>query len=357
MERTPLVTIVTPVYNGEKYLAECVDSVLRQTYQCFEYVIVDNYSKDATRQIAERFAAQDKRISVRSPERFLNVIENHNFAIEQAAPQSEYCKMVHADDRLAPECVQKMVELAELHPSVGLVSSYRLHGSLVIPWDLPYPSTVISGADITRASLLGEYEVFGCPSTTLLRLSVARATKPFYNEANRLHADTEAGYQALSSSDFGFVHQVLSFTRLHETSITTTSARRLESLMLVRLQLILKYGPKVFSPAELEFVKRRYLRYYLSFLGRALFTTRGTAFWDYHLGGLRELNCPLTKPKLCAVGITEAVKICFDLPRLGSSLKRALDARSIPARLTGPNNPVAEIGRLDKWCGKWDVKH
>ena len=44
----PLVSVVTPVYNGDKYLADCVESVLKQTYQNWEYVIVNNCSTDRT---------------------------------------------------------------------------------------------------------------------------------------------------------------------------------------------------------------------------------------------------------------------------------------------------------------------
>ena len=62
--KQPLVSVVTPVYNEEKNLAECIESVLAQTYPNWEYVIVNNRSTDRSLEIAQRYAAQDARIRV-----------------------------------------------------------------------------------------------------------------------------------------------------------------------------------------------------------------------------------------------------------------------------------------------------
>src|SRR5579862_6129192 len=112
----PLVSIVTPVYNGEEYLVECIESVLAQTYQNWEYVIVNNCSTDNTAEIASRYQARDARIKLVNCTDFLGVIGNHNRAFRLISPQSAYCKVVCADDSLFPECVQKLVETAEQNP-------------------------------------------------------------------------------------------------------------------------------------------------------------------------------------------------------------------------------------------------
>src|SRR4030095_4995561 len=61
---SPLVSVVTPVYNGERYLAECIESVLAQTYQNWEYIIVNNCSTDRTREIGESYGRKDERIRI-----------------------------------------------------------------------------------------------------------------------------------------------------------------------------------------------------------------------------------------------------------------------------------------------------
>src|SRR5439155_14855095 len=99
----PLVSVVTPVYNGEKYLSECIESVLAQTYQNWEYIIVNNCSTDNSLEIAQGYAKKDPRIGIHNNPEFVGVIQNHNIAFRQVASASKYCKVVHADDWLFPE--------------------------------------------------------------------------------------------------------------------------------------------------------------------------------------------------------------------------------------------------------------
>ena len=127
-QNQPLVSVVTPVYNGERYLSDCIESVIRQTYKHWEYVIVNNCSTDGTAKIAENYASKDNRIRVSHNREFLNIIPNWNHALRQISPDSKYCKVLHADDLLFPECIEQMVELAETNPSVNIVASYRVNG-------------------------------------------------------------------------------------------------------------------------------------------------------------------------------------------------------------------------------------
>jgi len=76
MSEEPLVTVLTPVYNGEAFLEECIESVLRQTYRNYEYIIVNNCSKDRTPEIASQYAKRDSRIRVHNNNDFVGVIEN-----------------------------------------------------------------------------------------------------------------------------------------------------------------------------------------------------------------------------------------------------------------------------------------
>src|SRR5712692_7142061 len=104
----PLVGVVTPVYNGEKYLAECIESVLAQNYQNWEYIIVNNCSTDGSLKIAQTYAHRDARIRIYNNREFVSVIQNHNITFRQLSPESKYCKVVHADDWLFPDCIMQM---------------------------------------------------------------------------------------------------------------------------------------------------------------------------------------------------------------------------------------------------------
>src|SRR5918912_579836 len=182
-QEQPLVSVVTPVYNGEKYLVECVESVLTQTYHNWEYIIVNNCSTDRSLDIAEKYASCDARIRIHNNHKFLSVIQNHNVAFRQISPKSHYCKIVHADEWLFPECIRLMVEVARANTSVGIVGSYSLYDSRVECDRLPYPSTVLSGRELCRSTLLGDLYLFLSPTCLLIRSDLIRNREPFYNEA------------------------------------------------------------------------------------------------------------------------------------------------------------------------------
>jgi glycosyltransferase involved in cell wall biosynthesis len=237
------VWVVTPVYNGERYLAECIESVLAQTHENWRYLIVDNVSTDRTPEIAADYAARDERISLHRADRFRPMIENWNHAMRQLPPDADYVKVVHADDVLYPDCLEEMVAVAEEHPSVGLVSAFRLFGVRVYSdRAVPFGTNVVPGHEVCRRTLLGDYYLFGSPSTTLLRADCVRERESFYNEEN-LHSDAEACFDVLQTRDLGFVHQVLTYTRLHAEAATPTSDR-LGTYRQGWFFIVTKYGPR-----------------------------------------------------------------------------------------------------------------
>ena len=141
----PLVSVVTPFYNTEDFLAECIESVLRQSYRNFEYILSNNHSSDRSPQIAEEYARRDPRIRLIDHTEFLDQIGNYNRALRDISSSSKYLKIVQADDWLYPECLEKMVPVAEAHPSVSIVSAYCLRGREIANVGLPHSTPVYSG--------------------------------------------------------------------------------------------------------------------------------------------------------------------------------------------------------------------
>jgi glycosyltransferase involved in cell wall biosynthesis len=286
----PLVSVVTPVYNTAKYLAECVESVLAQTYSNWEYVISDNRSSDRSLEIARSYAAQDPRIRVLQHDVHLDVLQNWNRSLREMSADSKYCKIVHADDWLFPECLERMVALAEEHPRVGIVGSYRLEENRVTLDGLPPTVTVIPGRELARSTLLGRpYPyLFGAPTQTLFRADLVRARDPFYDEEH-LQSDTGACYDLLGESDFGFVHQVLTFTRRHNETVTA-SVRSKSTYHPGQLWLHLRYGPLYLTSEEYERRLALWLGWYSWSLVRRAPRVRDPAFRDYHLDVLKMLR-------------------------------------------------------------------
>ena len=294
----PLVSILTPVYNTEKYLDECIKSVIAQTYENWEYIIVNNCSTDKSLEIAQKYSKQHERISVYNNIDFLDVIQNFNNAFHKISPKSKYCKVVLADDWIFPECIEKMVQINETNPSVGIVGSYRLEENRVTLEGLPYPSTVVAGKDICRFHLInnpGHY-IFGSLSNLLIRSDLIRNRDKFLNESN-IHADTEICYEILQKYDFGFIHQVLSFTRRHNESVTS-KIQQYQTNYITLLLILNKYGSHFLNSKEYKMVFEQYLNKYYKMLAGNIFKFKGKEFWFYHRNEMKNLGLSLRKMKL-----------------------------------------------------------
>jgi glycosyltransferase involved in cell wall biosynthesis len=317
----PFVSIITPVYNGEAYLKECIESVLAQTYSNWEYIIVNNCSTDGTLRIAEEYSRRDSRIRVRSNDTLLPIIANHNRAFLLMSPESKYCKVVSADDWVFPECLARMVALCEANPNVGVVGSYQLSGGgekwYLRTYGLPYYSTVISGREISRAHLLGKLDVLGDPTSSLYRADLVRRTDSFFPNPTA-EADVSAIYECLRVSDFGFVHQVLSYERLHVDQISTTS-KRLNAYLSSKIGDVRTYGPFFLSPEESEARINELTKEYYEYLAKSAMRFRDSRFWSFHREKLKDVGRPLSGFKL-ANAIT--VKILDLLMNPGRLLKR-----------------------------------
>ncbi len=287
--RPPLVSVVTPVYNGDLYLRKCIDSILAQTHSNWEYTIVNNCSTDETLAIAKEYAEKDKRIRVHDNEEFLDVIASHNLAFRLISPNSKYCKVVSADDWLFPECIAQMVAIADANPSVSIVGSYQLSGGSSnwhVQWDeLPYPSTVLPGREACRRHLLGS-NVFANPTSLLYRSDLVRGQQRFYPNS-RSGADTSACLKYLQQTDFGFVHQVLSYERNHEAAVSA-KCRYLNSFIVDRLYDLIEYGPIYLTPDEFGECLNSTLAAYYQFLATSIFHFRDKEFWNYHKRSIAE---------------------------------------------------------------------
>jgi glycosyltransferase involved in cell wall biosynthesis len=293
----PLVGVLTPVYNGERFIADCIRSVLAQTYTQFRYVIVNNCSTDRTLEIAQSFAKQDPRITIHDNPEFLSVVDNHNNAFRLMPEGAKYCKIVGADDWLFPNCIAELVKVAEEYPTVGMVSSYVLDGTRV-GWDgLPFPSTFTSGREICRMRFLKGLKVFGGPSNSLLRASVVEARQPFYKVGN-YHGDNEAYLDLLQEYDFGFVHQVLSYNRRDEHSRTTAFLRKVNSYVVADIEELTRFGPIYLTEEERAPLLRQATKRYYRFLAQSVLDFQDREFWTYHRERMQALGTGIDYFKL-----------------------------------------------------------
>ncbi len=282
-----VVSVVTPVYNGQAHLAECIESVIAQSFSDWEYIILDNASTDATAEIAQRYAAQDARIKYHRNDTTLPIIENWNTSMRLIGGESRYCKVIHADDILMSDCLQKMVAVADQHPRVTLIGAYRIDGVGVNMDSIAYPTAVVSGAELARDRFLARInDQFGSPSSVMYRADKVREKVDFYDASN-FHADTDVCIDLLRDGDYGFVHQVLTYTRRHMGAESPT-ARKLGSHGVGRMLTLQKFGHHFLTDAEYTRAMDMQLRFYYRFLATDIRRFTDVKFRQYHMNFLRE---------------------------------------------------------------------
>src|SRR2546426_3051530 len=160
----------------------------------------------------------------------------------------------------------------------------------------PYPSDVISGREVCRKLYLENLYVFGTPNSLLFRSALVQSRDPFYNESN-LHADSETCCALLKSCDFGFVHQVLTFTRERPGSLTEFTDD-MNTLIVGRLHDLVTHGPDHLTREEFEICLDRKLSEYYEFLARSLVQGRDKKFWDYHKRKLNDAGVGFNRTRL-----------------------------------------------------------
>ncbi|SHJ78358.1 Glycosyltransferase involved in cell wall bisynthesis [Alicyclobacillus tolerans] len=115
----PLVSVLMPIYNGEKYLYQSIQSVLNQSYENFELILMDDGSNDLSVEVIKHF--QDQRIRFYSSSINRGLFPAHNWLIKQS--RGEFIKFLHQDDILPPDSLLEYVKLLESNEKLAFVAA------------------------------------------------------------------------------------------------------------------------------------------------------------------------------------------------------------------------------------------
>ncbi len=118
---TPVVSVVMPTYNGERFLRPAIASILNQTFSDFELIVVDDASTDSTPQILAELTDNDARLIVLTNDRNLGIAGATNRAL--AAARGQYVALQDHDDISLPHRFQTQVDFLDSHPDIALVGS------------------------------------------------------------------------------------------------------------------------------------------------------------------------------------------------------------------------------------------
>lgn len=121
MDRTPILSVLMPVFNSELFVTEAIESILHQTFKDFEFLILDDASTDKSFEIVKDFEKKDSRIKVYHNEKNLGVVESRNKLINLA--RGKYIAWIDSDDIALGNRLEKQVNFLEEHPEIGMVGA------------------------------------------------------------------------------------------------------------------------------------------------------------------------------------------------------------------------------------------
>jgi glycosyltransferase involved in cell wall biosynthesis len=238
MSQNPTVSICLPVYNGEKFLAQAIESVVRQSFTDFELLIIDDCSSDRSPEVIEQFRASEKRIRYIKNAQNLGLFNNYNECIKQAT--GHYIKLFAQDDIFHPNILERMVDVLKKRPEVALISCTKgwvgEHGERIEAGNEMALRTLrpfdVDTQKPAEEAILDSFQRFvnwlGEPSTVMFRNEHKSSG---FDVRFRQIGDLEYWYRILQNGDYYFLSDELCRFRKHAGSTTNRNGRSLSALL------------------------------------------------------------------------------------------------------------------------------
>lgn len=207
-----LVSVVVPAYNAEVYLAETISSVLNQTYQNLEVILVDDGSSDTTAQIALSFSGDTRFHYIFQKNAGVSAARNKGYR----ESKGEYLAFLDADDLWLPNCLEERVKILDANPAVGLV-----HTDMVIIDEKGVATgQVLQGKEgrILDELLLWNNTCIPAPSSILVPRSVLEAVGLFDTDLSTA-ADQEFFFRVAHRYPIARIPKPLGLYRIHGTNM------------------------------------------------------------------------------------------------------------------------------------------
>ncbi len=222
----PRVSICLPVYNGERYLAEAIESVLRQTENDWELIICDDGSADGSLELAKSYSSRDTRIRLRQNPTRLGLFSNYNACMELAT--GEFIKLFAQDDLLHPELLQQCLLAAVANSDAALIAVAKHwvnnQGEVVEVIQQFDKETKVSSEDVMFENLSQFTNWVGEPSCVMFpRRNVGTGfDTDFYHSG-----DIEFWFRILRNGPLYYLPDVLCSFRRHSASESSYNLRSL----------------------------------------------------------------------------------------------------------------------------------
>lgn len=214
----PLVSVCIPAYNNAEYIMDTINSILKQTYENLELVIVDDNSTDDTYEVLKRI--RDERVKVYHNEKNLGMSGNWNRCLSLCT--GEYMKLVGADDMLAETSLEKEVQALMDNPSAVLAESdtklVDLNGKGKGFYKRYGRTGLVDGKKICRRGFFNK-DYFGAPQANTFRRSVLEKVKGFDPDFTYI-LDYDFFVSVACQGDVYIIHEPLNLFRVRKDSNT-----------------------------------------------------------------------------------------------------------------------------------------
>lgn len=234
----PLVSICIPTYNGERFIAEAMDSAIAQTYGNLEVVVSDDASTDATLSIIETYKTKTD-IPIQVYNHKPNGIgANWNHSIKKA--NGTYIKFLFQDDVLHPDCISEMIAVFNQNPNIGLVACKRnfivegeqnptikewidKYKNLQIQFESENKLTLVDKELFSRKDFLqSPMNKIGEPPTVMFRKNIIKEVG-YFDESLKQILDYVFYYRILKIRPVAIINKSLVSFRIHENQTTNVN--------------------------------------------------------------------------------------------------------------------------------------
>ncbi len=256
-EFSPLVSIISPAYNHEKYIATCIESVLAQTYSNWEMFIVDDGSTDKTFAIATEYMGKDPRIHSFTQDNvgIFRLGETYNFALSKC--KGKYVAILECDDLWLPQKLSVQVEELERRPECVLSWSQAYLASNDLSYnyflaprntgDLSYFYNKPSGIFLKKFI----YDTLIPALTIVIRRDTLLEIGGFIQVFNLPLVDYPTTLELLMKGEFAFINQPLGSWRIYPNQVTKTYTVQMTAGYYQLIKSVMVRYPKIFEEQDI----------------------------------------------------------------------------------------------------------
>lgn len=215
----PTISVCVPIFNGSKYIKKTLDSLIQQTYQNWEAIIIDDESQDDTVEIIKPFLKKEKRFRFFQNSQNIGMVKNWNKTLDYV--QGEYVCFLHQDDFYDKSFLHETLDYFQKNPSLGMVftANYNVN-QRGKPFEINRPfnrNQILDLEDfVQNLHQKGNFIKF---PTVVIKSQVYQEIGK-YDENLHLTVDLEMWLRISLSYQIGYLNQNLVFYRLHQTNVS-----------------------------------------------------------------------------------------------------------------------------------------